>query len=87
MHNYNKDFQKEEPKINENVNDFIEKTGKIGNAEEVYVREEPSKDSKPVTTIKKDQEVMILSEHNGDWYKVCLPSGLEGYMMKSFVII
>ncbi len=84
--NYNK-FSKEhndEEVIKEDYN----KIGKISGAPEVYVRQGPGKDYEPVTTVKKDEEVQIIDEHvNDGWYKICLSSGIEAYIMKDFITI
>lgn len=92
MKKYNQYFEKTEDKkakdqeatvVEENKQEI---RGKIANAEAVYIREGAGKDYSDIATCEKGKELIILDEE-GDWYKVCLPSGVEGYVMKEFVSI
>lgn len=77
-----------EPEIDEKPNDFIGIV-KCKENQVLNVRSEADKDSEPVTTVKKDAELLIISGVNehGDWYKVCTAAGNEGFVLKEFVEI
>ncbi len=94
--NYNKVF---DSKDNENVeverkeltSEAVEESvmsiGKIIGADEVYVRKEPNKESEPITSVKKDVEFLVYELEDGEFTKICLSSGIEGYMMTKFISI
>lgn len=56
-------------------------------AEQLYLREAPTKDSEPVTILKMDQELMIDQsiDPDSEWVHVCTEKGAEGYVMKFFI--
>lgn len=58
-------------------------------AEMLYLREGPSKGSKDLKVLKKDEELMIDEPFNAydEWIHVCTQEGIEGYVMKAFVRI
>lgn len=58
-------------------------------AEALYVREAPSSDAEPVTTVKKGDELIVTVPSKGtpEWYKVCTAAGVEGYSMGKFIDI
>ena len=50
------------------------------------VRAEPSIDSDPVATINAHSEIVILdSNSNVNWHKICTAAGIEGYVLKDYV--
>lgn len=51
----------------------------------VYLRPTPGTDGNPITDLSKDEEILISSDENPDWYQVFTASGQEGYVMKQFV--
>lgn len=90
--NYNKVYDEqpiEETFVEETV---VEETpvsttpSKIGivNTREVYIRSQATKESEPVGTVKKDEEVFIYG--NEDYfYKIETSDGKQGYVMECFV--
>lgn len=81
-----------EKKVQEEVKEgpkptFLEYIGWVANAEQVYMREAPSKESESITIVDEGAELMILDDSNEEWYKACNPSGIEGYIMKKFVTV
>lgn len=58
--------------------------GKIVNCKRVYIRENPSVQSNPLTDIPSGKEILIMDKSK-DWYNVCTESGVEGYIMEDFV--
>lgn len=81
-----------EDKVQEEVKEdskptFVEYIGWVANAEQVYMREAPTKESESITIVDEGTELMILDDSNEEWYKVCNPSGIEGYIMKKFVAV
>lgn len=72
------DIEQDEPK------DEI-KMGRV-NCDRLYIRKGPGKDYEPLTDIKKNDEVMIISNSdNSDWFEICSASGKEGFVMKEFI--
>lgn len=97
MKKYNKCFEKTDEttqnqeavdteKIKKELFTPIEIHGMISNADAVYIREGAGKDYPDIAICENGKELIILDEE-GDWYRVCLPSGAEGYVMKEFVSI
>lgn len=81
-----------EEKIQEEITEdseptFVEYIGHVANAEQVYMREAPSKESESITIVNEGTELLILDDSDEEWYKACNPSGVEGYIMKKFVAI
>lgn len=60
--------------------------GKVS-CDKLYVRTEPYKDSAPLTIIEKNDEIMILSSDDQDFYHICTAAGIEGYVVKTFISI
>lgn len=88
--NYNKVFDSKENEEVETIEEVEESSvsiAKIIGADEVYVRKEPNKESEPITSVKKDVEFMVYESINDEFSKVCLSSGVEGYMMTRFISI
>ena len=65
------------------ANDIAEGSGTVIYSG-VSVRAEPNTDSKVLRTASKSEKVLILSE-NGDWLKVRMGNGKEGYINKKYV--
>lgn len=53
----------------------------------LYLRSKPSKDSDWITILEKDEEIMIISEDDSEWYKVYTAAGQEGFCKKEFIKI
>lgn len=74
--------EKEDHVIEESVNDI----GIVVNCIKLNVRKEPNKASKAVKIIDALTEVEVVTkESTYNFYKVILPSGVEGYCMKKFI--
>lgn len=58
-------------------------TGLVNAPSGLVLRETPSKDSKPLTTVSDNEKVEII-EKNGDWYKVKY-GNYEGYLFAEYV--
>lgn len=53
---------------------------------QLNLREYADKDSNPpIAVLTKDEEVMIISEDDPDWYEVCTSRGQEGFCMKQYI--
>ena len=62
--------------------------GIITGCMKLYVRSEPTTESEPVTILDENSEVIVtLEESTDDFYKVTLPSGIDGYCMKKYMKI
>lgn len=70
---------------NEGTEDDVS-MGTIVNCDRVYIRENPSVQSNPVTNIPSGKDILVMKKLEG-WYKVCTESGVEGYIMADFVEI
>lgn len=51
----------------------------------LYLRSEPSSDSESITILNKDEELMIVSEDDPEWYSVYTAAGQEGFCKKEFI--
>lgn len=73
--------------VEDTTTDQTENTSKMGKVIccKLYLRSEPSTESKEVTILNKDEELMIVSEDDPDWYGVYTAAGLEGFCMKEFI--
>lgn len=69
--------------VEENVVEETDKMGKVI-CSKLYLRSEPSTDSKEVAILNKDDELMIVTEDE-EWCGVYTASGLEGFCKKEFV--
>lgn len=62
----------------------------VGNAEQVYLREEPSRDSEPIAIFVKGTKVEVFDEivndYDEEWMEIANASGVSGYMMKRFLV-
>lgn len=78
------EVEEEEPEKKEDDLKF----GRV-QADMLYLRELPSKESKDLKILKKDEELMIDEPFESDdkWIHVCTQEGIEGYVMKAFVLI
>lgn len=50
----------------------------------LYLRSKPSTESKEVTILNKDEELMVVSEKE-EWYEVYTAAGQEGFCKKEFI--
>ena len=84
----NTDVKPEEDTNSENNEDKI---GVVSNCKQLYVREKPDKNSKPIHVLKCETEVEISLEESVDnFYKVCASDNNElitGYCVKDFIEI
>lgn len=55
------------------------------NCDKLYLRKKPSFDSDAVTILNRDEELMIMSDEDPEWYNVYTASGQEGFCMKDFI--
>lgn len=75
----------EEVVVEEVVEDVV---GIVENCTKLNVRVAPNSDADVECVILFDTEVIVNEkESTEDFYKVCLPSGVEGYCMKRFIEI
>lgn len=65
--------------------------GEIYNADKVYMRENPSKESAHIAVLEKGEEIMIDGTEDDElgngWYHIITASGNEGYTMSEFIKI
>ena len=84
----NTDVESEE---NANSENNESKIGVVSNCKQLYVREKPDKNSKPIHVLKCETEVEISLEESVDnFYKVCASDNNElitGYCVKDFIEI
>lgn len=76
--------------INEEKNQGIESSvddiGVVVNCIKLNVRKEPDKTSNIIQIIDALTEVRVITKDSTyNFYKVILPSGIEGYCMKKFI--
>lgn len=70
----------------EEVEALSTKIGTIVNCNKVYVRKKPEAASEPVLIIKKGTIVEVSEQESvGDFYKVYLENGFEGFIVKDYV--
>lgn len=70
--------------------DEVEETvlGIINNCTKLYIREESSKESKPLGILEEGTEIIIdLDNSTEDFYKITTYNGIEGYCVKDYVKI
>lgn len=66
----------------------IEVKGKVVNCTMLFVRSNPNRESKPLITLNKDDEVRITDINaSNDFYKVLTKTNIEGYCMKEYINI
>lgn len=51
------------------------------------IREKKDIDSEVLKTISDEKEIVVLDDIDPDWAHICLENGLEGYVLKKFIII
>jgi exopolysaccharide biosynthesis protein/SH3-like domain-containing protein len=56
------------------------------NASALYIRSKPDTESSPIAKLPKGTELTVLSQ-NGDWYKVRLANGEEGYAFAIYLTL
>ena len=80
-----------EPEEDTNSENNESKIGVVSNCKQLYVREKPDKNSKPIYVLKAEAEVEISLEESVDnFYKVCTSDNDElitGYCVKDFIEI
>ncbi len=73
-----------------NENSVLEENAIIGivsNCTKLNVRENPTKSGKVKCILNAGTEVIIDIDKSTDtWYYVAIPSGIEGYCMKQFIV-
>lgn len=61
-------------------------TGIVANCAKLNVRSEPDITSDIVCVLDVTSEIEInVNESNGEWFKICTATGVEGYCMRKFV--
>ena len=88
LDNYQEVDQNTEEQITvdqEQVAVTVKQKGFVNGCEKLNVRTNPTTDSEVVCVINKNDEV-IIEDVFGDWYYVTIPSGIEGYCMKQFIV-
>lgn len=55
-------------------------------ANEVNVREGPGTDTSIVGTLRKGQEATLIDSTDGNWYRIALPNGTQGYVSKKVAV-
>ena len=61
--------------------------GIVSNCTKLNVRENPTKSGEVKYILNSGTEVIIDIEKSTDtWYYVTIPSGIEGYCMKQFIV-
>lgn len=80
-----------EPEENTDSENDEHKIGVVSNCKQLYVREKPDKNSKPIYVLKAETEVEISLEESADnFYKVSISDNNEliaGYCVKDFIEI
>lgn len=70
------------------VRETKEATGVVTKCEKLNVRSEADMNAQVMCVIDKGTEVVVLeNESKNGFYKVCLPSGIEGYCKKDFIAL
>lgn len=77
--NWGDEFSEETQETHEKMGKIVSSTGLVN------LRRDPSTDHDPISTIKHDEEVIILDEPNNHWYKIMAPNGDEGFVMQKLV--
>lgn len=62
----------------------VKETSTITCANRLNVRSSPSPDAKIICTLKNKDEVLVDSVHDL-WLKIVTSSGIEGYVLKTYV--
>lgn len=71
----------------ENKEETVSKFGVVTGCGSLNVRKEPSLDSEIICVINLSTEVEIEeNESTDEFYKICLPNGIEGYCMRKYII-
>lgn len=73
----------EAPVIPEPVSTMI---GMVVGCGKLNVREQPSVTANIVCVMPVSSEIEVYADYvNGDWYRVCTASGIEGFCMKQYI--
>ena len=78
----------EEPETVVEETPEVQKTiyGTVVKCSMVNIRKNPEKNAPVVTTIRRNGTVIIdASESTAEFYKICTPSGIEGFCMREFI--
>ena len=60
----------------------------IVNCHLIVVRKEPNLDSEIVCELPSSTNLVVEEQYtSGKFYKICTPSGIEGYCLKKFISI
>lgn len=51
------------------------------------IREKKDTDSEVLKSISDEKEIVVLDDTDPDWAHICLENGLEGYVLKKFIIV
>lgn len=93
MFDYTTNFNDRDDFIDvENVEETVEeddtKLGKV-DCDLLNIRPEANTNGDPVTQVKRGEELLIMSglDDRSDWYYICTAAGIEGYVMKRFVVV
>lgn len=63
------------------------KSGHVTECIKLNVRKEPNPNAEVIGTVNRGDSLIIDPSPFGDFYKVIIPYGVEGYCMKKFVYI
>ena len=62
-------------------------SGVVANCNMLNIRDDHNKSAAVVAVVSVGTELMIEPVDFGDWYSVCLASGVRGFCMKSYVAV
>lgn len=71
-------------KVEEPIESYGERVGKIVGCMNLNVRVEPNIESKVARIVSKNDTVTIVGE-SGDWYEIVTMGGDHGYSMKQYI--
>ena len=82
----------EEVKEKEQPHDFVEEVKRVPamvvNCHRLNIREKPTMSSRVITTVFVGTSLEIIDgKKSGNFYKIILPNGIEGFCVKDFVTI
>lgn len=81
-------FRKDEEPVKEEQNVTKPVKACVTGCDKLYVRSKPEKGSDAITTIDKDDQVIVLDMNASDeFYKVETKNGTNGYCMKTYMAI
>lgn len=59
----------------------------IPNGSRLNIREKKDIDSEVLKSISDEKEIVVLDATDPDWAYICLENGLEGYVLKKFIVL